>query len=768
MTDAPGASPERGFARLVPVPAAAPQQLGPVRDAYAGPGYPCITPKDESDLARDLLQYWRIAAKRMWLILAIVGSALGLGLTATLMQTPLYTATVRLQIDREAAKVVEQGSIAAPESGVGMEFLKTQYELLQGRSMAERVVAQLQLDEDTEFLRKQGGSPIAWLLGTVSRNEPAAAGGADARRKATERVQDAADVKPVPNSRLVDVAFTHARPELAQKVANAYGDAFIAANLDKRFAANAYAKTFLEDQLKQLKIRLEESEQAVLHFAEREQIVDVTNKASIAENNLSAANVALGTLISERIRNEELYRQVEKSKAIDLPQLLTNSVIDGLRSKRNDLATDYQEKLETFKPNYPAMVQLANKVREIDRQLAREVATIRSSLKGAYQSSLNQEVEMKGRIEELRAEVLDLQKRGISFNSLKHEAETNRGLYNSLLQRYKEVDIAAGVGSNNVFIVDPAVEPRSPSSPRLARSLLLSLALGLALGLGLAYLMERIDDRIRSPEEVEQLSGLATLGVIPNIDAEIALELEDPRSAASEAYRSLATALTFSTDSGAPRSLAITSAGPSEGKSTTAIAVARHFAAMGLKVLLIDADLRKPSLHTKLGADNSVGLSNYLTGAVAPPDAMQATNHPNLAFMPSGPLPPNAADLLSGTRIFSLISVGLEVFDMIILDAPPVMGLADAQLLSNAASATMFVVGAGQARTGTLRNALRRLQLTRGVVIGSVMTKYDSKAAGYGYGYGYGGYSGYGYGYGVEAYSYGKPAADTPRLRGAA
>jgi capsular exopolysaccharide synthesis family protein len=212
-----------------------------------------------------------------------------------------------------------------------------------------------------------------------------------------------------------------------------------------------------------------------------------------------------------------------------------------------------------------------------------------------------------------------------------------------------------------------------------------------------------------------------------------------------EAYRSLGTALQFSTDSGLPRSITVTSTGPGEGKSTTAVAIARYFAQMGLRVLIADADLRKPSLHTKLKCNNNCGLSNYLTGAALPPDLLQRTNYPNLAFMASGPLPPNAADLLGGTKIYSLVSAGAEVFDLIVLDCPPVLGLADAQLLANAAAATVFVVGAGEKAKGAIRSALNRLQLARVIPIGAVLTKYNPREAGYGYAYGYGDGGEYGY-----------------------
>jgi capsular exopolysaccharide synthesis family protein len=552
--------------------------------------------------------------------------------------------------------------------------------------------------------------------------------------------------------------------ESAQQVANAYAEAYVASTLDKKFEANAYARTFLEDQVKQLKIRLEDSEKAMVDFAEREKMVEVTEKSSIAENNLAAANTAIGQLISERIKNEQLWRQAENATAINLPQFLSNSVIDVLRGQRKTLETEYQEKLENFKPSYPTMVQISNKMKEIDRQLAAEVKTIKNSLKAAYESSLSQENEMKIRIAQLRQEVLDLEKKGIQYNVLKREVETNRGLYNNLLQRYKEVEIAGGVGTNNVFIVDRANLPGAPTGAALSHALVLSLALGLGAGFGVAFLLEMLDDRVRSPEEMEQLSGLATLGIIPRMESFEGFDdaLKDPRSPLSEAYRSFATALQFSTESGLPRSIAVTSAGPGEGKSSTVFAIARCFAEMGLKVLIVDGDLRKPTLHTKFRLDNSVGLSQFLTGTSLPPALIQKTDHPNLAFMASGLLPPNAADLLGGRRLLSLPSIGSEVFDLIIFDAPPLLGLADAQLLASAAAATIFVIGAGDQRRACIRSALHRLQLARVSLIGSVITKYDPTTVGYAYAYSE--RYAYGQGYGGGGYSYALPIrAETGR-----
>lgn len=737
--------------RLVPAGVGVPAPRAPYGPL---PGYPSGMPEAEGgELGHLLRQYWRILLKRKWLIASIALAAVTLNATRTLMMTPLYTASARIQIDRDAPNIVEKGKVSYADT-FDRDFINTQLQLLQGRAIAERAASKVNLGNDPEFFAPRNQSPLSKIRGAISslfsapsQTPTVKPSKTDLDRAAAGIVQGNLVARPVPGSRLVDVSYSDPNPARAQRIVMAYVESFIDSTIDKRFEANAYAKTFLDNQLKQLKLRLEESEKTLLDFAEKEQIVSVTEKSSISENNLAAANAALGNLISERVKNENLWRQVENSDAINLPQLLTNSVIDGLRGKRNALVTEYEEKLQTFKPSYPDMVQISNKIKEIDRQLATEVKTIRESLRGAYDSALAQENEMKARIETLKTEVIDLQKRSVQYNILKREVDTNRDLYNGLLQRFKEVDVAGGVQANNVFIVERAEVPGAPSSPNLSRALMLALGLGLGLGFAIAYVIEHLDETIHGPEEMEEALGLATLGVIPKVKEGTAeADLSDPRSALSEAYRSLCTSLQFATETGLPKTLVVTSSGPGEGKSVTSLAIARHFATMGLKVLLIDADLRNASLHKKMQLDNTVGLSNYLTGACKPPQAFQKTSLPTLAFMSSGPLPPNAADLLAGSAMVSLLTVGLEVFDFIIVDGPPVMGLADAAILSNTAQAAVFVVGAGQAKTSLVRGSLRRLQLARAPIIGSVLTKFDAKTAGYGYGHSYG----YGYGYGTS------------------
>ena len=322
-------------------------------------------------LGDTLLELRRMLSKRKWLIMSITTLTIALGFVRTMMETPLYAASVRLQIERNVVKVVEGGSTTPMESN-DAEFLRTQYELLLSRSMADRAVTSLQLGENADFLKSRSAGGLAALKRMLGLG--AAGGGSSAptatpanSRVAVGIVLAGRTVKPIAGSRMVDVVYQDPDPVRAQQVTMALADAFIASNVDKRFQANAYAKTFLEDQIAQLKLKLGASENAMLDFAEKEKIVVVNERASVAENNLAAANTSLSALVQERIKGEELWKQVESNGGINLPQFLSNGAIEALRTKRSGLVTEYQQKLETFKPGYPAMVQITNQISDIAR-----------------------------------------------------------------------------------------------------------------------------------------------------------------------------------------------------------------------------------------------------------------------------------------------------------------------------------------------------------------------------------------------------------------
>ena len=705
---------------------------------------------ERSDMGELLRYYFALLSRYRWLIL---GSVLLGGLAGLLYQftaTTHYFAAVRIQIDHDTVKVVEGGSISASK-GSGSEALRTEYELLKSRAMADRVVRRLSLADDQSFFNQRAQGAVGFLS-SIFRSSPKleeAPSREVLESRATEIVVDNVFVRPVRDSRLVQIGYRDLNPARAQRIANAYAQVYIDSNIEKRFEANTYAQTFLERQVKQLKLRLEESEKALLEFAERERIIATNEQATIAESNLTEANAQLGQLAAERIKNQKLWEQTKQTSSINMPQFLSNGVISTLRGQRMALMKEYEEKLETFKPAYPAMREKMKRIKEIDRQISAEIKTIRSSLKAGFNYTLKQEEAVKKRVEKLRRDVLALQKKRIQYNILKREVDSNQNLYNDLLKRYKEVSIAGGVGANNIRVVDPARGAASVR-PRLARTLLLSLILGAGVGFGLALTAQSLDNRLRTPDEVEHFTGLPILGVIPRAGskANFASEILDPRSNVTEAYRTLGTALQFSTASGLPRSLAVTSTGAGEGKSSTSFAIAQHFASLGLKTLLIDGDLRDPSLHGMVNAGNAFGLTNYLTGEASFDEVIQFTETPNLAFVGSGPLPQNAPELLGRMQLHSLVTIGLEAFDLIIIDGPPMLALADAQLISNAAAATLFVVAAGDQRKRSIRHAVRRLNIVHAPLAGIVLTKFDSKLAGYGYG---AEYSDAAYGYGRDS-----------------
>ena len=321
--------------------------------------------------------------------------------------------------------------------------------------------------------------------------------------------------------------------------------------------------------------------------------------------------------------------------------------------------------------------------------------------------------------------------------------ETNRELYNGLLQRIKEVGVAAGVGSNNISIIDKGEVPSAAYKPNLKRNLQIALVIGLLGGIGLAFLFEHLDDTIKSSADVEKLTGLPMVGVVPEVRLQdesesIALKTwAEPKSAIAEAYRSCRTTLAFSSETGTPKILHIASSIAGEGKTTSAISLALTYVQAGSNVLLVDCDLRNPSLHNELALSNEVGLTNYLVGDHRPSEIIQTGVVDGLYVLTTGPLPPNPAELLDSNRMAEFLDTAADKFDVVILDGPPVLGLADALILANMASASIMVVDAGVTRSGALKGSVQRLRHAHAHVLGVLLVKYGQGRSGYGYDYQY-------------------------------
>jgi len=703
-------------------------------------------PDQQSRLAPPILvQYWHVITRWKWIISAIIAVALIAGLIVTLLITPEYTASTRIQISRDQKNITKVDGLESPEAGRDLEFYQTQYSLLQARSLAERVARRLRLSTDDAFFAAHGIKPsrLANLFSGATTNTRQERKARD--ELAVEVLLKHVNVAPVRGSALVDVSYTSQTPELSARIANTWGREFIAASMDRRFGSTADARRFLEGRLSDLRGKLETSERALVGYASDKNIVnlgqgrDADGKTvggrTLALVDLEALNTALNQAVADRVVAESRARTAGAGTAGDAQ---AGAAIGSLRQRRAELAADYAKLLVQFEPGYPAARAVAEQIKVIDNSIARETSRAGSTRQEEYRAAMQREQDLRGQVNALRSQFDRQQRDSIQYNIYQRDADTNRQLYDALLQRYKEIGIA-GVAANNLAVVDVAEVPRAPSSPNLPLNMAIAFLGGLVLAGVVAFALEQVDEGLRDPGQVNRILQVPLLGSVPtDPDWKGATALADSKSAIFEAYLSIRSNLAFSTDHGIPRSLMVTSTRAAEGKSTTSFALASMIARTGKRVLLVDADMRSPSAHEMLGLSNDKGLSNYLAGDDAV-DALIVLGQPSgPALMPAGPRPPSAAELLSSDRLGSLVQLLLGQFDHIVIDSPPVLGLADAPLIARAVEGCVYVVEAEGVAVRGIRSALDRIQAVQGHVFGVVLTKLNAKHAGYGYGYGYG------------------------------
>ena len=693
---------------------------------------------DEEVHFRDL---WRVVVKRKWSIVAfflivVVATAIG-----TLMQTPVYRAEITLKIESEASKIIpfRDGLIDTGDP----DYFQTQIELLKSRAIAERVVEQMNL---VPAVAPTAPPPRPWWEQLFRKEDikdvPPSSEEASkaASRSAADRFRSGLSVSPIRNTKMLKVSYALTNPRRAADLLNSLAQNFINFNLEQRYDASSYAKTFLEEKLAETKAKLENNERALIEFQRDNGIINVDERQTVLSSTLSEYSSAANKAEQERSRAQALY-ELSKTNPEASPQVLESKTVGALKEQRAKLQTEFADLSRIYKPGYPKMQQMQAQIDEIEKSIKAEIDAVKKSIETSYQGVLAQQKSITAKLEQTKKDVLDLQGRSIRYNILKRDVDTDRTIYNGLLQRLNEVGVTGGTGANNITVVDRAEPPTSPFKPDLNQNLIMAMVLGLIGGIALAFFLEYLDDTIRTPEDMEKLTNLPVLGVVPKMQRSqlaegksLALKAhEDMRSTFAEAYRSVRTALQFSTRDGAPRAYIVTSTSKGDGKTTTALALAINSAQTGRPVLLIDADMRHPALHKILTVDNSRGLSNYLSSDVPALGVVRTTEIPNLFVIPAGPMPPNPVELLSGPKLLSLMGQLGERFSQIIVDSPPVLGLADSIVLGDQVGAVLFVVSAGTTRKAHARAALKRLRQANVHPLGAIMTKLDLRDGMYGY-----------------------------------
>ena len=717
--------------------------------AIGNPALPALyaaTASAEIDNQESMLRhYWRILFKRRYTILAIVAAFVGLGLLIAMLTQREYTATVTVQVDREAPKIINSGTLEADSGGsYNNEFYQTQYTLLKSRSLSESVVRDLRLADNYDFLTNYKSGDVDEM-----RQLPRA----QRFKIATSIVNGGTVVSPIRMSSIINMLYVSPNPAMAASVANAIAEKFIEENLNRRFEATAYARQFLQNRLNAVRVKLEDSERKAADYAMAQGLIKITGSTSggqadgsisseqtLASQDLSQLSSQLASARTARVQAEAEFRQGISGQAAGAS--LTNSSLNALNQQRSELTAQLTKLLSDFGPDYPNVIAIRAQLGELDRQIGREQGRVSSSIAtnigGKYRQAVAAETALQSRVDGLKTAVLGQQQRTIAYNIIQRDVDTNRALYDSLLQRFKEVGVAGGVGTNNISIVDRAMVPGSASKPNLRLNILMGLLLGLIVGVVAAIILEQLAEAAVLPTDFQRKLGVPLLGATPKLDVgSMDQALIESKSPLSEAYFSILTSIQFSTSHGTPKSILLTSTQAREGKSTTALALALGLASVGARVLLIDGDMRNPGLHRVLGKPLGHGLSNLLTSDGKLEDLIEPSGTANLSFLVAGQIPPNPAELLSSDLVSRLIAEATEMFDHVIIDGPPILGLADAPLLARATEGVVFVVESGRTRATQARHAIERILAVRGHFIGAILSKFDEKNMGYGDGYGY-------------------------------
>jgi succinoglycan biosynthesis transport protein ExoP len=720
--------------------------------------YPQLPPQESA-----IGEYARVLIKRKWLILASLGVIFSAVAIASLKMTPVYEAGGTIEINKPDASLSFQNTATFSLDYFDPTELETELKILQSDLLALQVIRELNLDRRPEFGGGALPAPSLDLSPDPMQMDPSRASAMLGGFRGGLRVA------LLPNSRMIEVHYRSSDPQMAANVVNTLMQTYVENNFKARFESTMQASDWLQKQLVDMQMKVETSQEKLVRYQKEHEILGIDEKQNIITSKLDELNKELTVAESDRMDKESFYRLVESgdpdaiaSSAANLPQELGASqspsgLLENLRSRQAEIKIQAADLSTQFGPQYPKLVQLNNQLKEIDVQIQNEMKKITVKIRGQYLTALQRENMLHAALDKQKQEANKLNESAIEYNLLKRDAETYRTLYEGLLQKLKEAGVSAGLKSNNFRIVDSARPPTGPIEPNIPRNLLFAFVLGSATGVGLAFLLEGLDNTIRTTEQAQMVSGLASLGMIPLgsksaregpnpkrlviASSKEAVELVTqvrPQSQMAESYRALRTSLLLSNLGSPPKVIMVTSALPQEGKTTTSINCAVVLAQKGVRVLLIDADLRRPSIHKTLGMGPRSGLSNVLTGSTTLEQAITRTTVlPNLYVLPAGTPPPNPAELLASSNMRNVLGQLAKEYDHIVLDTPPSLSVTDAVVLSPCADAVVLVIRSGQTTKQTLRRSRDLLAQVNAKVVGVLLNAVDLSSPDYYYYYEY-------------------------------
>lgn len=707
-----------------------------------------------------LYDYLLILRKHQWLIVSFLFAVVTIVSIATFRMKPVYTASAKIEIDRENTNILPFQGADSYDYMVDLEnYIETQSRILTSETLALQTIRNMSLAANPEF--SGGGDSEAIATGSLKNQKLPSEIGA---------FLGSLTVKRIPNTRLMEVTFESTNPQLAARILNAHLENYIEQNYKSRYEATTDASKWLQSELDELSVKVRRSEDARIAYERTNQIWTLDDKNNVTTQRLGDLNKELTDAQSDSLKKQALYEFAKSGDLDAVPQLRDNLVLQDMQKRRGDLTSLYTDAVNQYGPNFPKVQRLQAQLKDLDEQMIRERKGIIAQLESDYREAKQHEDLLSRALDDQKAEVNVMSGKMIEYNVLKREAEANKTLYDSLQTKLKEAQISSGLKSSNIRIVDPAMIPSTPSRPAKTRNIALAILVGLVGGIGLALLREYLDNTVKTPDDVETLARLPSLAVVPaftggatapkrsglfkgtstnGVEKRIELVAQHlPKSQMSEAFRALRTALLLSQPDHPPQVILVTSALPREGKTTAAANLAVTLAQLGDKTVLVDADLRKPGVGRllNLGTGKYAGLSSYLAGVstlelvTVPHPAI-----PNLAAIPTGPLPPNPADLLSSHKLAEAIAELRKKYKFVVIDSPPIMAATDAVILSVQADGVLLVVRSGETPKEAFTRTRDLLTSVKAHLLGVVLNAVDSSAPDYYYSYRYYPYS-YGYG----------------------